>query len=37
VYADTIDALRGVSAHVSVGRAMRGGKVLDNWFVLCRD
>jgi hypothetical protein len=37
VYADTIDALRAVSNHVTVGRAMRNGKVLDNWFVLCRD
>lgn len=37
VYADTIDALRSVSNHVSVGRAMRNGKVMDNWFVLCRD
>ena len=37
VYADTIDALRAVSNHVSVGRAMRNGKVMDNWFVLCRD
>lgn len=37
VYADTIDALRAVSNHVTVGRAMRNGKVMDNWFVLCRD
>lgn len=37
VYADTIDALRAVSSHVTVGRAMRNGKVMDNWFVLCRD
>lgn len=36
VYAGMIDALRGVSAHVSVGRAIRNGKVQDNWFVLCR-
>lgn len=36
VYADMIDALRGVSEHVCVGRAIRGGKVMDNWFVLCR-
>lgn len=36
VYADMIDALRAVSDHVSVGRAIRNGKVLDNWFVLCR-
>jgi hypothetical protein len=36
VYADMVDALRAVSTHVSVGRAMKKGKVLDNWFVLCR-
>lgn len=36
VYAGMIDALRGVSKHVSVGRAIRNGKVQDNWFVLCR-
>jgi hypothetical protein len=36
VYADMIDALRSVSSHVSVGRAIRNGKVVDNWFVLCR-
>lgn len=36
VYADMIDALRAVSTHVSVGRAIRNGKVMDNWFVLCR-
>lgn len=37
VYNGTQDVLRGVSAHVSIGRAMRGGKDLDNWFVLCRN
>jgi hypothetical protein len=31
------DFLRGVSRHVSIGRATRGGKPLDNWFVLCRN
>lgn len=36
VYADMIDALRSVSSHVSVGRAIRNGKVQDNWFVLAR-
>ena len=36
VYADMIDALRAVSDHVTVGRAIRNGKVMDNWFVLCR-
>lgn len=36
VYAGMIDALRAVSTHVTVGRAIRNGKVQDNWFVLCR-
>lgn len=36
VYSGMIDALRGLSKHVSVGRAIRNGKVQDNWFVLCR-
>jgi hypothetical protein len=31
-----VDALRAVSTHVTVGRAIKKGKVLDNWFVLCR-
>ncbi|MEW5739543.1 MAG: hypothetical protein AB1938_11490 [Myxococcota bacterium] len=36
VYNRTQDVLRGVSKHVSIGRASRSGKTLDNWFVLCR-
>lgn len=36
VYNQTQDVLRGVSEHVSIGRAYRRGRVLDNWFVLCR-
>jgi hypothetical protein len=36
VYSGMIDALRGVSTHVSIGRAIRHGKTADNWFVLCR-
>jgi len=36
VYYQTRDIMRGVSEHVSVGRATRSGKNLDNWFVLCR-
>lgn len=36
VYANMVDALRAVSTHVSIGRAIRNGKVADNWFVLCR-
>jgi hypothetical protein len=34
VYNGTQDVLRGVTAHVSIGRAWRRGKVMDNWFVL---
>ena len=36
VFYGTQDVLRGVSAHVSIGRARRGGRWMDNWFVLCR-
>ncbi len=36
VYNGTKDVLRGVSKHVTIGRASRNGKNLDNWFVLCR-
>lgn len=36
VYNGTQDVLRGVSNHVSIGRATKGGKNMDNWFVLCR-
>ncbi len=36
VYNGTQDVLRGVSTHVSIGRATRAGKVMNNWFVLCR-
>ena len=36
VYAKMIDYLRRVSQHVSVGRAVRKGKVTNNYFVLCR-
>ena len=32
----TKDTMRGVSEHVSIGRASRAGKSMDNWFVLCR-
>lgn len=37
VYYRTQDTMRGVSHHVSIGRAARDGKWMDNWFVLCRD
>jgi hypothetical protein len=36
VYGGMVDVLRGVSRHVSVGRATRRGKPMDSWFVLCR-
>ena len=32
-----IDYLRKVSDHVSIGRAVKGGKAMDNWFLLCRE
>lgn len=36
VYQGLRDTIRGVSRHVTIGRAARGGRPLDNWFVLCR-
>ena len=36
VYYGTQDVLRGVSQHVSIGRAKRGGRWMNNWFILCR-
>jgi hypothetical protein len=36
VFNGTQDVLRGVSKHVCIGRASRGGKWMDNWFVLVR-
>ena len=36
VYSGMVDMLRGVSRHVTIGRAIRNGKEADNWFVLCR-
>jgi hypothetical protein len=37
VYAKMQDFMRGVSEHVSIGRANKKGKDIDAWFVLCRD
>ncbi|MCS6799720.1 MAG: hypothetical protein NZ898_14600 [Myxococcota bacterium] len=37
VYHHTRDRMRGVSRHVSVGRASRDGRPMDAWFVLCRE
>ncbi|MGH7857262.1 MAG: hypothetical protein ACREQY_08000 [Candidatus Binatia bacterium] len=36
IYYRTRDLMRGVSRHVTIGRATREGKPMDNWFVLCR-
>ena len=36
VYHGMQDVLRGVSKHVSIGRASKGGKDMNAWFVLCR-
>jgi hypothetical protein len=36
VYGGMIDIVRGVSSHVSIGRAKRGGKLADMYFTLCR-
>ena len=37
IYYRTKDLMRGVSRHVTIGRASRDGKPMDNWFVLCRE
>jgi len=37
VYNGTQDILRGVSRHVTIGRAIKGGRPMSAWFVLCRD
>jgi hypothetical protein len=36
VYYGTVDVMRGLSKHVSIGRARRGEHWMDAWFVLCR-
>jgi hypothetical protein len=36
VYNGTQDILRGVSKHVTIGRATKGGKPMSAWFALCR-
>lgn len=36
VYHQTRDFMRQVSAHVSIGRASKDEKLIDFWFVLCR-
>lgn len=37
VYNGTQDILRGVSEHVTIGRATKAGKPMNAWFALCRD
>ncbi len=37
VYDGMIDYMRGISKHISIGRAFRGGRYTDNWFILCRE
>ena len=37
VYAHMIDKLRGVTEHVSIGRAWKKGRVQPAWFVLVRE
>ena len=36
VYNGTQDILRGVSRHVTIGRATKAGKPMSAWFTLCR-
>ncbi|MEE2830008.1 MAG: hypothetical protein VX498_12530 [Myxococcota bacterium] len=37
VYGNMIDVLRGVSEHVTIGRAVKKGKDTPNYFLLCRE
>ena len=37
VHGGMVDVMRGISSHVTIGRAKRHGKWLDAWFVLCRE
>ena len=37
VYAHMQDFIRGVSAHVTVGRAWRKNRISNNYFLLCRE
>ncbi len=37
IYAGMVDVMRGISQHVSIGRAFKGGKFMDAYFVLCRE
>jgi hypothetical protein len=37
VYEGMVDVMRGISKHVSIGRAKKKGQFMDAWFVLCRE
>jgi hypothetical protein len=37
VYAGMVDVMRGISPHVTIGRAKKRGHWMDNWFVLVRE
>lgn len=37
VYQGMVDYLRGISEHVSIGRAWKKGEMMDAWFVLVRN
>ena len=37
VYAGMIDVMRGISSHVSIGRARKKHGWMDAWFVLVRE
>jgi hypothetical protein len=36
VFGGMVDVMRGISSHVTIGRARRGAKWMDAWFVLVR-
>jgi len=37
IYHGTIDVMRGISSHVTIGRARRKGGWMDAWFILVRE
>ncbi len=37
IYEGMVDVMRGISSHVTIGRARRRGEMSDNWFVLVRE
>ena len=37
IYGGMIDVMRGISSHVTIGRARRKAGWMDNWFVLVRE